>query len=257
MTHCAVVEVRNLEDAVGYACSRTASKHCSDCGAELCESHAETCGGCHAIFCPTCRFLHRAQHSKPAHGERRERKRLAHRIRYTMAQEPLLSKLDGIIEIDETYVGGKLRIGPQSIKPGQRPNDRPAPSSNKAAVLSVLLPDAKSRSDIGMRHTSHADRCSVSRALLCNGTESRSASYAHAGGRDPAVRTEHHRLWHWSLSRRPGKRLAATNSGRPVHSLGDAFDSNDLVHCGLVLLDGEPNTKSGSREGRRHKSAAD
>jgi transposase-like protein len=63
---------------------------------------------------------------------------MAHRIRYAMSQEPLSSKLSGIIEIDETYVGGKLRIGPQSVKQGERPKDRPAPSSNKAAVVSVL-----------------------------------------------------------------------------------------------------------------------
>ena len=63
---------------------------------------------------------------------------MAHRIRYTMSQEPLSSKLNGVIEIDETYLGGKLRIGPQSVKPGERPKDRPAPSSNKAAVVSVL-----------------------------------------------------------------------------------------------------------------------
>jgi len=63
---------------------------------------------------------------------------MAHRIRYTMSQEPLSSKLRGIIEVDETYIGGKLRIGPQSVKPGERPKDRPAPSSNKAAVVSVL-----------------------------------------------------------------------------------------------------------------------
>ncbi|MGA9021292.1 MAG: IS1595 family transposase, partial [Terracidiphilus sp.] len=30
---------------------------------------------------------------------------MAHRIRYTMTQEPLSLKLDGIIEIDETYIG--------------------------------------------------------------------------------------------------------------------------------------------------------
>src|SRR5713101_1310487 len=63
---------------------------------------------------------------------------MAHRIRYTMAQEPLSSKLAGIIEVDETYVGGKLRIGPQSVKPGTRAKDRPQVSSNKAAVVSVL-----------------------------------------------------------------------------------------------------------------------
>jgi len=38
----AVVEMRNSADAVGYPCSRTASTQCSDCGAELCESHTET-----------------------------------------------------------------------------------------------------------------------------------------------------------------------------------------------------------------------
>jgi len=34
---------------------------------------------------------------------------MAHRIRYAMTQEPLSSKLDGIVEIDEAYVGGKRR----------------------------------------------------------------------------------------------------------------------------------------------------
>ena len=63
---------------------------------------------------------------------------MAHRIRYTMSQEPLSSKLSGVIEMDETYVGGKLRIGPQSTKPGERPKDRPAGVANKAAVVSVL-----------------------------------------------------------------------------------------------------------------------
>src|SRR5213080_1114417 len=72
---CEVVEMRNSADAVGYSCSKAASTQCSDCGSELCESHAETCGGCYAIFCPSCFLFHRAQHSKPAHGERRERKR--------------------------------------------------------------------------------------------------------------------------------------------------------------------------------------
>jgi transposase-like protein len=63
---------------------------------------------------------------------------MAHRIRYTMSQEPLSSKLTGVIEIDETYVGGKLRIGPLVTKPGVRPKDRPRVVANKAAVVSVL-----------------------------------------------------------------------------------------------------------------------
>jgi transposase-like protein len=34
---------------------------------------------------------------------------MAHRIRYTMKQEPLSSKLKGVIEADETFIGGKMR----------------------------------------------------------------------------------------------------------------------------------------------------
>ena len=55
-----------------------------------------------------------------------------------MKQEPLSSKLTGIIEVDETYIGGKLRIGSYATKLGERAQDRPAPTSNKAAVVSVL-----------------------------------------------------------------------------------------------------------------------
>jgi hypothetical protein len=44
---------------------------------------------------------------------------MAHRIRYAMTQEPLSSKLDGVVEIDETYVGGRRRAKnqPGNAKP--------------------------------------------------------------------------------------------------------------------------------------------
>lgn len=63
---------------------------------------------------------------------------MAHRIRYTMSQEPLSSKLQGVIEIDETYVGGKLRPQSYAVKPGQRAKDICSPFSNKQSVVSVL-----------------------------------------------------------------------------------------------------------------------
>src|SRR5450755_1900023 len=62
---------------------------------------------------------------------------MAHRIRYTMSQEPLSSKLKGIVEVDETYVGGKLRIG--TTKPHDNYHrKRRSAVDNKAAVVSVL-----------------------------------------------------------------------------------------------------------------------
>jgi transposase-like protein len=62
---------------------------------------------------------------------------MAHRIRYAMSQEPLSSKLSGVIEIDETYVGGKVRVGTYKPRDGRKPNYL-SPHSNKAAVVSVL-----------------------------------------------------------------------------------------------------------------------
>ncbi|HTU42452.1 MAG TPA: IS1595 family transposase [Candidatus Aquilonibacter sp.] len=60
---------------------------------------------------------------------------MAHRIRYTMTQEPLSSKLTGVVEIDETYVGGKRRHHqPMQVKPGVRGQDRIGPFDGKATA---------------------------------------------------------------------------------------------------------------------------
>jgi transposase-like protein len=60
---------------------------------------------------------------------------MAHRIRYTMTQEPLSSKLDGIVEIDDTWIGGKLRKGRTKDEVKQNRRNRTA---NKASVVAVL-----------------------------------------------------------------------------------------------------------------------
>jgi transposase-like protein len=64
---------------------------------------------------------------------------MAHRIRYAMSQEPLASQLSGVVEADETYIGGKFRNSqPQAVKAGERAKDRRSPVDNKQAVFSVL-----------------------------------------------------------------------------------------------------------------------
>ena len=63
---------------------------------------------------------------------------MAHRIRWALTQEPVKGLFGGTVEIDETYIGGKFRVGPQADKPGERPKDRLAHVANKAAVVSVL-----------------------------------------------------------------------------------------------------------------------
>lgn len=70
-----------------------------------------------------------------------------HRIRYAMTQHPMVEKLGGIIEIDETYVGGKIRDHiSRTVKPGQRARDPHSPTANKACVVSVLQRDGDVRS---------------------------------------------------------------------------------------------------------------
>ncbi len=63
---------------------------------------------------------------------------MAHRIRWALTQEPIKGALGGIVEVDETYIGGKLRTGSQATKPGERPKDRPPGTANKPAVVAVL-----------------------------------------------------------------------------------------------------------------------
>jgi len=68
-----------------------------------------------------------------------------HRIRFAMTQHPLVEKLTGTIECDETYVGGKIRVGTYKPADGRTRRDR-SRLDNKAAVFSVLQRDGDVRS---------------------------------------------------------------------------------------------------------------
>ncbi|MGH9343250.1 MAG: IS1595 family transposase [Terriglobia bacterium] len=62
---------------------------------------------------------------------------MAHRIRHAMDNGPLSKLLEGTVEVDETYISGKFRAGIMITKPGERPQDRPSPTINKAPVVSL------------------------------------------------------------------------------------------------------------------------
>lgn len=68
---------------------------------------------------------------------------MAHRISYAMTQEPLSSKLDGVIEIDETWIGGKLRRGRTH---DERRWNQKNKVKTKAPVVSVLQRGGKVQS---------------------------------------------------------------------------------------------------------------
>ena len=59
---------------------------------------------------------------------------MCHRIRYAMTQSPLTEKLSGIVEVDETYIGGKMKGG-----------KRGRGSENKTPVVALVERDGKIR----------------------------------------------------------------------------------------------------------------
>lgn len=61
---------------------------------------------------------------------------MAHRIRYAMAQPPMAEKMKGIIEVDETYIGGKEH--------GKR--GLPGPDSKKTPVVALVQRNGNVRS---------------------------------------------------------------------------------------------------------------
>lgn len=63
---------------------------------------------------------------------------MAHRIRYALTGE-LPKQLDGVLEVDETYVGGKRRNKQTHVgKAGQRQHDMLGPFADKQAVVSIV-----------------------------------------------------------------------------------------------------------------------
>ena len=63
---------------------------------------------------------------------------MAHRIRYALTGE-LPEPMTGVIEADETYIGGRFRQHQSTaVKPGQRAQDRISPYDNKQAVVGIV-----------------------------------------------------------------------------------------------------------------------
>ena len=77
---------------------------------------------------------------------------MAHRIRWALGQEPLATQMRGVVEIDETYVGGKKKLygfgNPQTGKPSHMGIN---PRQDKAPVVSLV----ERGGDV---HSFHVDR---------------------------------------------------------------------------------------------------
>lgn len=69
---------------------------------------------------------------------------MAHRIRFAMTQGPMMELLKGTLEIDETYVGGKPRVGDK--KPEHRGGYRK--NSVKTPVVALVKRDGEVRTKV-------------------------------------------------------------------------------------------------------------
>lgn len=67
---------------------------------------------------------------------------MCHRIRWAMAEPAFAEKLAGIVEADETYIGGKAR----NRKKGQRHNPNVGRGKGKAPVMVVIERGGRARS---------------------------------------------------------------------------------------------------------------
>jgi hypothetical protein len=71
---------------------------------------------------------------------------MAHRIRWALGQEPVASRLKGIFEIDEVWVGGKQRVGPYRTEDGENRRWGKNMRDNKTPVTTILHRDGDVRS---------------------------------------------------------------------------------------------------------------
>jgi transposase-like protein len=72
---------------------------------------------------------------------------MAHRIRFAMSEGPLAEMLSGVVEIDETYVGGKPRPA-NNQKPGDVRKGRRTGDGAKTPVLALVQRDGNVRTKV-------------------------------------------------------------------------------------------------------------
>ena len=133
---------------------------------------------------------------------------MAHRIRWALGQDPMSSKLAGIVEVDETYIGGKEETGiAQSHK------------SKKQPVVAILERSGKVRA-FPVEHVTLNNIDPILKEFIDPSAElmtDESSVYNRAKGHFAAHHTVNHRQG--EFSRRAGRKIITTNSVEGFFSL--------------------------------------
>jgi transposase-like protein len=161
--HCGSREVNRITSVAGSS-TRKGLFHCPDCRGQFTVTTGTAFEDTHiplGKWLVAIRLMAASKKGISAHQLHRTLKMtyrsawfMAHRIRYMMAQEPLsgLLKLEGVIEIDETYVGGKLRNPHRKDRrrhpaPGEK-LDRGRSTKSKVPVVSLVQRGGGVRSQV-------------------------------------------------------------------------------------------------------------
>ncbi len=159
---------------------------------------------------------------------------MTHRIRHALKDTTFAAPLSGVVEMDETYVGGKGR-------PGTRKPGRPAAGGNKTPVVSLVERDGSKRSMVMERVTS-ANLGAALTANVAAGADVMTDAY-------PAYRRVMGDFTHRSVNhsageyaRREGEMVAHTNTVESSFSLlkrgvYGTFHSVSKKHLHLYLAE--------------------
>jgi transposase-like protein len=184
--HCGSRDVNRITSVAGSS-TRKGVFHCPDCRGQFTVTTGTAFEDTHiplGKWLVAIRLMASSKKGISAHQLHRMLKMtyrsawfMAHRIRYMMAQEPLsgLLKLEGIVEVDETYVGGKMRnphIGVRRANAvSKRPNEGRS-TQTKTPVLALVQRGGNVRSQVMPRVTGEnirqvlKDQVSISKARI-------------------------------------------------------------------------------------------
>ena len=133
---------------------------------------------------------------------------MAHRIRWAMTQEPLASKLEGIVEVDETYVGSRTDGSGRRFKGSVR----------KTPVVTLVERGGRARSfvplDVNGTNIDRILRQNVSRKAEIHPDEAR--WYTEPGKRFRDHQTVNHKRKGYArdvVTRTPWRAFSAFSSG--------------------------------------------
>lgn len=155
--HCGGVNATRLESDPAKT-TRDGVIQCNDCRGQYSVTTGTVMHGSHITLRQWVQAFHSmCSHKKGVSALQLQRNlglhtykaawHLAHRIRLAMREDPIASKLDGMVEVDETYVGGKPRKGARDEAGNPIVNKR-GRGTRKIPVMALIERNGRARTRV-------------------------------------------------------------------------------------------------------------